>query len=91
MRFFQLLGFQDVMTFLFPTLVFIILLAAGLWRSRLETRDAAERERKILNVFPGEIGERDSPFPLFLVMIIIGFVLWAVFYTLGTGLLGRRI
>jgi hypothetical protein len=91
MQFFDLLGFQDVMMFLFPTLVFIILLAAGLWRTPMGTRSAAERERKILNVFPGEIGERDSPFPLFLAMVIVGFVLWAVFYTLVTGLLGRRI
>jgi hypothetical protein len=91
MRFFDLLGSQDVMIFLFPTLVFIILFAIGLWHMRLETRDAAERERKIVHVFPGDIGERNSPFPLVLVLIIVGFVLWAVFYTLGTGLLGRRI
>jgi hypothetical protein len=91
MRFFELLGSQDVMMFLFPTLVFIILLGVGLRRLRLETRDAAARERKILNVFPGKIGERNSPFPLVLVLIIVGFLLWAVFYLLGTGLLGRRI
>jgi hypothetical protein len=91
MRFFELLGFQDVMIFLFPTFVFIILFAAGLWHMRLETKDAAERERKILHVFPGEVGERNSPFPLVLILIIVGFILWAIFYTLGTGLLGRSI
>jgi hypothetical protein len=91
MRYFDLLNFQYVVLFLFPTLVFIILLGVGLRHAHFQTKNSEERKRKILHVFPGGIEERDAPFPLVLLMIIAGFILWAIFYTLGTGLLGIRI
>ena len=91
MRFFELLGFQHVVVFLFPTLVFIILFSVALRRTHFQTRDSEERKRKILRVFPEGIEERNAPFPLILLLIILGFVLWAVFYTLGIGILGVRI
>ena len=91
MRFFGLLGFQHIVLFLFPTLVFIILLYVGLKRMHIHTRASEERKQRILRAFPGDIEEKNAPFPLFLLLVIIGFVLWAIFYTLGTGLLGVKI
>lgn len=91
MRFFGVLGFQHVVLFLFPTLVFIILLFVGLKGMHIRTRASEERKQKIIRAFSGDIEERNAPFPLFLILVIIGFVLWAVFYTLGTGILGVKI
>ncbi len=91
MRLFELLGFQDVVLFLFPTLIFIILLYFGLSYARFQKRDSDEREKNVVHIYPGEIEARNSPFPLILAMVIIGFLLWAFFYTLGIGLLGVKI
>lgn len=91
MRFFDLLSFRHVVLFIFPTLIFIILFYAALSRSRFEKRDSEEKERMISRVYPGGIEVRKAPFPLILVLVIIGFLLWGFFYTLGTGLLGVKI
>ena len=91
MRLFELLGFKDVVLFLFPTLIFIILFYFGLSYARFQKRDSNEREKNIVHIYPDGIKARNSPFPLILAMIIIGFLLWAFFYTLGIGLLGVRI
>ncbi len=91
MRFFGLLGFQHVVLFIFPTLVFVILFWVALKETHFHTRDSEERKSKVLHVFPGGIEERNAPFPLVLLLIIVGFALWAIFYTLGTGILGVRI
>jgi hypothetical protein len=88
MRFFDLLDFQDVMLFVFPTLVFILLFAVALAHIHFRTRESEEREQRLIHVFPGDIGERDGPVPLVLILIIIGFVLWALAYTLGRALVG---
>ena len=91
MRFFEVLGLQEVALFIFPTLIFIILFYFGLSYVRFQKRNSDEREKKVLHIYPGGIEARNSPFPLILIMIIIGFLLWAFFYTLGTGLLGVKI
>ncbi len=88
MRFFELMGFQDVVLFIFPTLIFIILFYFGLSRARFLKRDSKEREKHIVHTYPEGIEARNSPFPLVLIMVIIGFLLWAFFYTFGTGVLG---
>jgi hypothetical protein len=88
MRFFDLLDFQDVMLFVFPTLLFILLFAVGLAHTHFRMRDSEEREQRIIHVFPGDIAERDGPVPLLLILIIVGFALWAVFYSLGRALVG---
>ena len=88
MRFFELLGFQDVVLFIFPTLIFIILFYFGLSRARFLKKNSEEREKRVVHTYPEGIEARNSPFPLVLIMVIVGFLLWAFFYTLGTGLLG---
>jgi Na+/H+ antiporter NhaC len=91
MRFFSLLGFQHVLLFFFPTLIFIILFFLSLGQVYLSTKDAEERKRRVAHIFPEGIEARNAPIPLVLILIIIVFLIWAVGYTLVTGLLGVRI
>ena len=91
MRFYALLNFQHVMLYIFPTLIFIILFGLALYYARFRTRSDEERMAKIHGRYPEGLEERDAPFPLALILIILGTVLWAYFYILVTGLLGVKI
>jgi hypothetical protein len=91
MRFFPLEGFRDIILFLFPTLIFIILLYVGWSRAHFRTRDSEEREKRIYHSYPEGLQDRIAPFPLILVLIIVGYVLWAIFYMLGIAILGVKI
>jgi hypothetical protein len=91
MRFFELLNFQQVMGYIFLTLIFILIFGLALAYSHLISDDAKEREEKIIYRFPGDIEDRDAPFPLAMMLIIAGTVVWVFFYILLTGLLGVKI
>jgi hypothetical protein len=54
-------------------------------------KNPEERKRKIVHSYPADLKSRNSPFPLILVLIIVGFLIWAVSYTLLTGILGVKI
>jgi len=91
MRFFNLLNFQHIMGYLFPTLIFMLIFGLFLAYSHLESDDAKERMQKIIYRFPEDIEDRDAPFPLAMMMTIAGAVIWVFFYILVTGLLGVKI
>ena len=91
MRFFELIGIRDVVLFLFPTLIFIIFFFLALSRAHIHRKDSEERERTVVHRYPGNIEGRNSPFPLVLILLIIGFILWAFFYAFGIGHLEVRI
>ena len=91
MRFFHLLNLQHIVLFLFPTLIFIVLLYVGLSRSYFQTRDSEEREKGVVHTYPGGLEARNSPFPLILILIIIGFLIWGAFYAIAIGMLGVKI
>lgn len=91
MRFFALLNFQHIMLYLFPALTFILLFGIGLAYSHFNTRDALERSRRIIHTYPEGIEERNAPFPLVLILILAGTLLWAFFYILGHGVWGVKI
>ena len=91
MRYFALLNVQHVMLYLFPTLIFIVLLGLCLGYSVFHHPGAEERTRRIVARYPAGIEERDSPFPLALTLIIAGTLVWALGYTLAIGLLQLRI
>jgi hypothetical protein len=91
MRFFQLLNFQHLMLAVFPTLIFIILLALALGHSHFRRPDSEERKQRIIYRYPEGIEDRNAPFPLIMTLIIAGVVAWAVFYILLHGLLGVKI
>ncbi len=91
MRFYDLLTFEHLMLFIFPTLIFIIVFALALKYSYFKTDNAEDRKRTILNKYPEGIEDKNAPFPLAMTLIIVGTVLWAFFYILMHGLLGVKI
>ena len=91
MRFYTVLNLQHVILYIFPTLVFILLLGLGLSYAHFYTQDAEERKNRITLRFPDGIEERNAPFPLVLTLIIAGTLIWAFFYILGMGLVGAKI
>jgi hypothetical protein len=91
MRLFDLLSFQHIVLYLFPALIFIVLLGLSLAYSHFHVGDSESRKTKVIYRFPEGIDDRDAPFPLALVLIIIGTLLWMFFYILGSGLLGVQI
>ena len=86
MRFFELLNFQHVLMAFFPTLIFVVLLGLGLGFHHFVSESSEHRKKHIVERFPEGIEERQAPFPLIMLLTIIGTVLWAFFYILGIGL-----
>lgn len=91
MRFFHLLNFQHLMLYIFPPLVFMVVFGVGLAYQSFHGKDAGLRKERIIYRFPGGIEDRDAPFPLIMVLIIAGTLVWAFFYILLTGLLEVKI
>ncbi len=91
MRFFDLLNWQHIMLYLFPTLVFIFLFGMALARSHFRGSDPERNGEKTYHIFPDGVEDRRSPFPLALILIIVGWVIWGFVYILVSGLMGRKI
>ena len=91
MRFFELIGIRDVVLFLFPTLIFIIFFILAMSRARFHRKDSEERESTVVHQYPEGIEARNSPFPLALILLIIGFLVWAFLYAFFIGHLGVKI
>jgi hypothetical protein len=91
MRFFELLNFQHVVLYLFPAFVFLVIFGAALAYTHLNNRDSEGREKKIYGQYVEGFETRNAPFPLSLILILIGTVVWAFLYTLIIGLLGVKI
>ena len=91
MRLFALSNFQDIILYLFPTLIFMILFGVGLAYTHFQGKNDRQREETVIYRFPSGIEDRDAPFPLMMILIIVGTVLWAFFYILMHGLLGVKI
>ena len=91
MRFFELLNIQHVIGYIFPTLLFMLVFWAGLAYSHFRTRRSEARKTEIIYRFPTGIEDRNAPFPLIMILIIAGAVLWMFFYILFHGLLGVKI
>jgi hypothetical protein len=91
MRYFELLNLQHFVLYLFPALATIVIFAAGLGFYYLRRRDSAERETRIIEEYSGGIQGRNAPFPIVLLLIIIGTVIWSLAYFLFIGILGVKI
>ena len=91
MRLFALLGFQHIVLYLFPTLVFIIVFGTGLGFTHFLSKDSEGRKQKIHNRYPEGIEGRNAPFPLVMTLIMVGTIAWMLCYILGIGLLKVRI
>ena len=91
MHFFELRNIQHFVIYFFPSIVSVFLIGAALAYSHFRTRSFEEKRRRARHSFPGGIEERNEPFPLILIFIIVGTVIWAFFYILSAGLLGVKI
>lgn len=91
MHFFELRNIQHFVLYLLPAIIAVFLIGAALAYTHFRTKDWEEREKGAHYKFLGEIEERNEPFPLVLILIIVGTVLWAFFYILATGLSGVKI
>jgi hypothetical protein len=90
-RFFDLLNLQHAALFLFPALVFVILFGMALAYAHFRTARNEENSKRTLYVFPDDIEDGRSPFPLALTLIIAGAVIWGFLYILVIGLLESKI
>lgn len=90
-RYFELLNFQHFVLYLFPALIFLLLFAAALAYMHFRSKDHDKEEYPVHYVFPGDIGEQNKPFPLVLILVIAGTVIWGLGYIIISGLSGRLI
>ena len=91
MRIFGILNIQHMVLYLFPTLAFILIFAAGLGYAHVRRRTSDERLTRIIEEYPGGIEGRNAPFPLVLTLIIAGTLVWSLLYIVLTGLLKVKI
>ena len=91
MRYFTLLGLQDVILYLVPTLVFIVIFGIALGYTHFHGKDIEGRKARIYTRFAEDIDDRKAPFPLAMTLIIIGTIVWMVGYILFTGWFGVKI
>ncbi len=91
MRFYDLLNYQHFILYLFPAIIFMIIFGLGLNYSHFRTKNTARRIEHISYEFPDGIKDREEPFPVILILIIAGTLLWGFLYTLLTGLLEVKI
>jgi len=91
MRYFELLGVQHVIMYLFPAFIFTLLLAIGLGFYHFRSKDAADRETRIIEKFPDGIQGRNAPFPAIAYLTIAGTLAWVLAYILTIGLLEIHI
>ncbi|NLI81323.1 MAG: hypothetical protein GX443_06495 [Deltaproteobacteria bacterium] len=91
MRFFTLMNIQHFVLYLFPAIVTVVLVALALGFTHFRGKDSQTRMDKVIHTYPSDIRERNAPFPLFLILVIVGTVLWAVGYIVAHGIYGVKI
>ncbi len=91
MRYFEVLGIQHFFMYLFPAVATIVLFIIGLGFYHIQRKDAAERESRIIERFPGGIEGRNAPFPILAYLVIIGTIVWVLAYILLIGGLKVKI
>jgi hypothetical protein len=91
MRLFELLNIQDVVLYFFPGLIAVLLVATALAFSHFHGKGTDERKNRVIQKYPSDLEERNAPFPLFLFLLILGTVIWAIGYILMHGLLGVKV
>ena len=91
MLFNDLYAIESIALYALPTLVFMVLFFLALGYIHVHTRKSEESEIKIIHHYPEGIEERNAPFPLMLILVIAGTVIWGVFYIMAYGLLGVKL
>jgi hypothetical protein len=91
MRYFEVLNIEHFVTYLFPSLMFIVIFAAGLGYTYLRRKGSEERATRIVESYPGGIEGRNAPFPFVVSLIIAGTIVWCLLYIILTGVWGVKI
>jgi amino acid transporter len=91
MRLYELLNFQDIMGFLFPTLLFMVIFGLFLAYSHFSSHNAEARKEKIFGRYAEGIEDRNAPFPLAMILVVAGVFIWGFFYIVMHGVLGVKI
>ena len=91
MRYFAFLNFEHLMWVALPTVIFIILFGIALGFMYIRTEDSELRKKRIIYRYPDDIEDRNAPYPLAMLLILVGTIIWSFFYILGTGLLEVKI
>ena len=91
MRYFQLLGIQHFVMYLFPALATIVVFIIGLGYCYIRRKDSEARKNRIIEEFPGGIQGRNAPFPLVVYLTIIGTIIWVLAYIILIGVWGVKI
>ena len=92
MRYFQLLNNQQVIVLILVAVIFMILFAVALaFTPLIHSKDKDESNTAPLHQFIDDIEEGDHSFPLINALLVLGVVLWALFYILYHGFSGVNI
>ena len=86
MRFFELLNTQHVLALTLLATIFAILFGVALWGLPMFGDKSRVAKTKIVQRFADGIEKADGPFPMFMALIIVATVLWALYYILFYGL-----
>lgn len=79
------------MLYFFPAFLSVFLIGIGLAFTHFRTRRTEENEDEVFHEYDEGIQDKNGPFPLVLILVIAGTVIWAFFYILVTGLVGVKI
>ena len=91
MRFFELLNLQDVILYVFPTLIFMLIFWLALAYRHFYSRNWQQRRKDIYSRYAEGLEDQNQPIPVAMGLIIAGTLLWAFFYILLHGLLEVKI
>lgn len=91
MHYFPLRDIQHFILYFFPAFISIFLIGIGLGLTHFRRRRSEENKDKVLHEYVEGISDKNSPFPLILILIIAGTVIWAFFYILAIGLMEVKI
>jgi uncharacterized membrane protein YidH (DUF202 family) len=84
MRFFDIVNLQHALGSLLVPLIFMVLFGVGL--SVMPLVQSKEKKPSEELHFNDDIREGDNPFPMVMALIIVGTIVWALFYILYYGL-----
>jgi hypothetical protein len=91
MTLFALLNFQYVMAYLFVGLLFMVVFGVALGFTHFRSPGDKRRSEEIVARYAEGITGRNAPFPLVMVLLIVGVVVWGFLYILLHGVLGVKI
>ncbi len=91
MHFFLVRDIQHLVMYFFPAFLSVFLIGVGLAYTFFRTRGSEEDKDASYHTYPDGIVDKRGPFPLILILVIAGTVIWGFFYVLAMGLLEVRI